>query len=197
MILNIEQNYHNERFEQMSKFIPANQELASNFVNKLSNTLFRDPEVFIEMFNTGLINRKNSDVVAIADELLTVFKGIERKGDKITFLDQGEVAVEDLFIKIEAYKVALQMKRVLSAGVAAGELQLENEIYFDGKGGVLLVDGNSSVSKEKVAKLSDKAYVALGQILNIADFNTEVIATVQDFVNVDASPIINASQVIG
>lgn len=182
----------------MSKFIPVDRERAEAFVERLSNTLFRDPETFIEMFNTGLINRKNSEVVEISDELLTVFKGIERKGDKITFLDQGEIAVDDLFVKLEAYQIALQLKRIFANAVKNGELELHTEFYLDGKGNALDVssEDNKSISKERIAKISNDGYAALAKILNLTEFGPEVIVRVENFVNIDASPVVNAAQVM-
>lgn len=183
------------------RFIIDNEDLAFELDGKLEALPFRNKDTFVQMYNSGLINRKNDQVSAIVDELINAYKGIEKKADGITFLDMGEISADELVARAEAYSLLLRLQRVVKEA-ATNKLIGDGSLVYIGKSnslfrvGETLEDGEKSkdelISNEKLPKVSSAAVEEIGKILEVEDYELSVPFEATMLLAVDSQPVINA-----
>jgi len=181
-------------------FIIANEDLALDFEGKLEGLPFRTKETFVEMYNSGLINRKNEQVSSLVDELIAAYKGIERRADGITFLDMGEISADELVAKAEAYSLLLRLQRVAKDAASNQVIGNDSEVYL-GKGNALYRVGqegenDEAISSEKLPKISVEAVSAVGSILGIEGYELSTPFEATRLLSVQSGPVIAALEAL-
>lgn len=179
-------------------FIIANEDLALEFEGKLEGLPFRTKETFVEMYNSGLINRKNDQVSSLVDELIAAYKGIERRADGITFLDMGEISADELVAKAEAYSLLLRLQRIAKDAASNRLIGDGTQVYL-GKGNALYRidnDGDEAISSERLPKVSAEAVKAMGDILGIENYELSTAFEATRLLGVQSGPVIAALEAL-
>lgn len=189
-----------------NNFIVANEDLAFELDARLEGLPFKTRESFVQMYNSGLINRKNDTVSELVDQLIQAYKGIEKRADGITFLDMGEISADELVAKAEAYSLVLRLQRIAKEAAANRQLNDGSLIYF-GKGNAVYRVGATSeegvkeadqmISSEKLPKVGANAEVAVGEILGIEDYSLSTPFEATKLLGVRSEPVINALSALG
>jgi len=185
----------------MADLIIANEELALELDEKLEQLPFRDRDTFIQMYNSGLINRKNEQVSELVDNLVAAYKGIEKKADGITFLDMGEISADELVARAEAYSLLLRLQRIAKEAASAGQVRDGSLIYL--KGGSIILQGNPEseneslladqvISSEKLPKISNAAVAVVGDILGQSGYNLATPFPANRLLSVQSGPVVEA-----
>ena len=182
-------------------FIIANEDLALDLDGKLEELPFRNKETFVQMYNSGLINRKNDQVASLVDELIAAYKGIERRADGITFLDMGEISADELVAKAEAYSLLLRLQRIAKEA-ASQKLIGDGALVHLGKGNAIyrvgdeLEDGHKDndemISNEKLPKISPEAVSVVGSILGVENYDLSTPFEANRLLAVQSQPVIGA-----
>lgn len=195
------ENYHKSGEMMTDRFIIANEELAFELDAKLEKLPFRDRETFVQMYNSGLVNRKNEEVSKIVDSLIEAYKGIEKKADGITFLDMGEISADELVARAEAYSLLLRLKRIAKEAASENLIGDGSKVYV-GKGnglykvGVTTEDGTKTedqlVSNEKLPKISNTAVSEIGKVLEVENYDLSTAFDATKLLAVESKPVIDA-----
>lgn len=184
-------------------FIIANEDLALELDEKLEQLPFRDRDTFVQMYNSGLINRKNEQVSDLVDELISAYKGIEKRADGITFLDMGEISADELVAKAEAYSLLLRLQRIVKEAANSKQLNDSSKIHLGGKGTAVVRAGERSpedgsvgddqvISSEKLPRISAEAVAVIGGILGIEDFDLSTAFEATKLLGIRSEPVIEA-----
>lgn len=186
-------------------FIIANEELALELDAKLEGLPFRDRDTFIQMYNSGLINRKNEQVAGLVDELIAAYKGIEKRNDGITFLDMGEISADELVAKAEAYSLLLRLQRIAKEAASNQQLRDDSRIYL-GKGNAVFRVGDTTadgsrnedrlISSEKLPRIGSEAVAVIGAILGTENYSLETPFEARKLLGVQSQPVIDALAVL-
>lgn len=195
------ENYHKSGEMMTDRFIIANEELAFELDAKLEKLPFRDRETFVQMYNSGLVNRKNEEVSKIVDSLIEAYKGIEKKADGITFLDMGEISADELVARAEAYSLLLRLKRIAKEAASENLIGDGSKVYV-GKGnglykvGVTTEDGTKTedqlISNEKLPKISNTAVSEVGKVLEVENYDLSTAFDATKLLAVESKPVIDA-----
>ena len=182
-------------------FIIANEDLALELDAKLEELPFRDKDTFVQMYNSGLINRKNDQVSSLVDELIAAYKGIERRTDGIVFLDMGEISADELVARAEAYSLLLRLQRVAKEAAANRQLR-DGSLVYIGKGNILHRAGeqneegrqteDEAISSEKLPRISTEAVAVVGSILGVEDYDLGKPFEANRLLSVRSQPVIDA-----
>jgi len=186
-------------------FIIANEDLALDLDGKLEELPFRNKETFVQMYNSGLINRKNDQVTSLVDELIAAYKGIERRADGITFLDMGEISADELVAKAEAYSLLLRLQRIAKEA-ASQKLIGDGALVHLGRGNAIyrvgdeLEDGHKDndemISNEKLPKISPEAVAVVGSILGVENYDLSTPFEANRLLGVQSQPVIDALSIL-
>jgi len=187
-------------------FIIANEELALELDGKLEQLPFRDRDTFIQMYNSGLINRKNDQVSELVEDLIAAYKGIEKRADGITFLDMGEISADELVAKAEAYSILLRLQRIAKEAAAAGQVR-DGSLIFLSKGNAVIRKGDSSseteelqsdqqISSEKLPKIGNPAVAMIGAILGESDYALTKPFPANRLLSIQSAPVVDALAVL-
>lgn len=183
-------------------FITANENLAQELDERLGALPFRDKGTFVQMYNSGLINRKNEQVSELVDALIAAYKGIEKRPDGITFLDMGEISADELVAKAEAYSLLLRLQRIAKQAAQERLIQQGDRIYI-GKGNLLYKaargEGGSdeSISSEKLPRIGAEAVAVAGTILGIEDYDLKTPFEADRLLAVKSQSVIDALDILG
>lgn len=188
-----------------ASFIPADETLARELDEKLSRLPFRDKDTLVQMYNSGLINRKAPQVAELVDELIVAYKGIEKRADGITFLDGGEIAADELISRAEAYRFVLRLQRIVKDAATAGLVSDSSYIFVANNATVAVLgeesaEGEStkdqSISAEKLPKIDDVVIGYVGQLLRVSDFAFDSPFEATKVLAVHSAPVTDALEVI-
>jgi len=187
-------------------FIIANEELALELDGKLEQLPFRDRDTFIQMYNSGLINRKNEQVSELVEDLIAAYKGIEKRADGITFLDMGEISADELVARAEAYSLLLRLQRIAKEAAAEGLVKDGSQIFVS-KSNVVIRKGDPSsdnenlmhehqISSEKLPKISSAAVAVIGSILGETDYTLTTPFPANRLLSIQSGPVVDALAVL-
>jgi len=188
----------------MANFILGNEERALELDAKLAELPFRDKETLVSMYNSGLINRKNEEVVELVNLMVEAYKGLERRPDEITFLSEGEISSEELLAKSEAFVLLLRVKRILQAASRKGLVSNGTHVYISKAGTVAAIseangeegtDGSAAditVSPEKLPKISKEAWDEAANLLGLTGFGENEAFEAARIFQVNESAVVNA-----
>lgn len=180
-----------DRNRMSQELIPLNEEKAASLEQKLANTFYRDPKSFIQIYNSGVINRSNDEVKTILERILSTYKGIEKRGQEITFLSTNEISVEEILVSANAYRALLQIKRILRDAIAEEHIT-ENESVNINKNGVITKVGEEEIEElpgVKHGSLSNEATKKLRNLLEVDEEASEYEINVHTVLNVNEDAV--------
>lgn len=136
-------------------FLPISEAKAAEFRDRLSKTMFRDPEFFVQVYNNGMINPKHDDVVGIVTEMSEIFRDIRKKGNQIHFIDVDEVLLEETLRALDVWGTFVKMKSALNHLVENDELGSDDDVFFveSDPGYAHVVDESGEIVKLATEKL--------------------------------------------
>lgn len=177
------------------ELIPHNPEKAAALEEKLSQSFYRSPREFIKVYNAGIVNRSNDDVRNILERILETYKGIEKRGNEITFLTVTEIAIEEILVAASAYRAVLQIKRILRDAIAEEHIN-EGSVVTVTKNGAVFVPGEESTEElpgVRHGSLSAEVTAKLRTLLGVDANEAEYKVVVSDVLSVDESPVSEAA----
>lgn len=130
----------------MAAFMANDEAAVQALEEKLSKTLYRTADVFVEHFNAGTINRKHPDNVALATELTQTYRNLKEKNGQLIFIPQDEVILGEVLADLGPLLDALRLKRLLQDAVDSESLSPEDVFFLSpdkGNGTPLREEGDS------------------------------------------------------
>ena len=144
----------------MAQFIPRNQEEADAFNASLSATIFKSVRDFVDFYNSGLINRRNTDVVNILNQLTKIYRDVEEKNGSIVFLTKDEILLDEIMSIIEPWKTIVKVKRELAQAIDKKILSQDSVIAFvKGQSVIFYTTPGPEGNNEELAKLNSERIV--------------------------------------
>lgn len=142
----------------MPNFMPINEASAQALNDRLSQTIFKSAADFVQFYNSGLINKKNVDVSAIADEVTSVFKDVKERGGDLVFLSQQEVYLNEIMDALTPWEILVKAKREAEVLSERGTVTGETILAFSKKhnGFVLMADAEGDLVKVGTEKIFNK-----------------------------------------
>lgn len=114
----------------MSEFMSVSDAKVQELSERLSRTMFKNPEFFVNMYNSGLINKKHEDVSQIAAEMVATFKNIREQNRTLIFLSRQEVFLNEIVETLEDRSVEVHVKREIDSLLSNGSVKNESVIAF-------------------------------------------------------------------
>lgn len=174
-------------------FLPINESKATEFRERLSKTMFRDPEFFVQVYNNGMINPKHDDVVNIVAEMSELYRDIRKKNNQIYFVDVDEVLLDETVRALDTWTIFVKLKSAVSHLVSTGELSNDENIFFvDSDPGYLHVENEagelSRLNTEKLFRNHEDSHT-LRKVCNIGHRREDgsIRTTNAEIQNVDTS----------
>lgn len=102
-------------------YIPVNEERALEFEEELSKSpLFRSTDNFIDIYNSGLINRNNDEIDSVAKEVTTVYKNIDLVNRKFIVKSKSETIAEEFEVLFPHIAFIATLKRIATDVIKDG-----------------------------------------------------------------------------
>lgn len=114
----------------MTRFMIADQAAADRLNTRLADTMFKDTENFVKVYNYGLINRKHPDIQAIVAEVVKSHRNVKATTTELVFVSQEEVALQELTSGLEVYGTAMVIANELKRLVNDDKLQLNDSFFL-------------------------------------------------------------------
>jgi len=95
----------------MAHFLPRDNAEAARLTKELSETMFRSPVDFVTFYNSGLVNKKNPEVMRIVARLREVYRDIEERSGNIIFLTKEEIYLEEIQQRLDFWLNLSKVKR--------------------------------------------------------------------------------------
>lgn len=186
----------------MEHFMAVDEATDQALKAKLAGSIFRSPEAFIEFYNTGVINRKHADVIALAKEISETYRNVEERGGKLTFITQQEIFVDELRKALGPWAVIVRVKRDLNHLLADEALTQNDVIVFSPENKGFILKQNENGDLEKVS--SEKLYSSQEEINEVHEQYSSLAAStegyllfrVSDFTSLDDSFIDQMRQLL-
>ena len=119
----------------MAKFMPVDDQKAQILHEKLAQTIFKSPDDFVNFYNTDLINKKNKDVIAFVEEILSTYRDVRELGGDLIFVSKQEVHVGELLVGLSNWELLIKIKRELTRLLNDKVLTEDSTIHFPLKSG--------------------------------------------------------------
>lgn len=113
----------------MATLLTRDEAKARQLDEDLKETFFGSAEKFVELYSEGWINRTNSDIQAIAQQVVDTYQNVQLKGRDIVFVSQTEVMVNEVIDGLAPWKHLTKIKRALNDayGDSDGDIYLTTE----------------------------------------------------------------------
>lgn len=177
----------------MANFMPTDETKAQELTNRLSQTIFRSPEDFINFYNTGIINRKHADVTALVKEIVEVYRNVEERGGQLIFISKQEIYIDELLRTLSPWAVIVRVKRDVTQLLADETLSQDDAVVFSPEVRGFILHQTEDGKLEKVN--SEKLYSSHDEIKKIHDLYStlgesakgDLLFRVSDFTELDDS----------
>lgn len=110
--------------------MPIDDNQSQNLVNRLSQTIFKSPEDFVNYYNSGLINKRHEDVTSIVNELVTTYRNVKEQGGKILFISKNEIYLNELLTTLSDWEPVIKIKRDVRTLINEGVITEDSVIVF-------------------------------------------------------------------
>lgn len=139
----------------MSNFIPRDENKARLLEEHLSTTPFNSSKNFVDFYNSGIINKRNPEVVKVLDLLSEAYKDIDEKSGKIVFLSKAEIMLDETFDLLAPWTAIVKLKREVQQGINDGVINGETVVAF--------IEGQNQIHYATVDEdTNEEVFVALG-----------------------------------
>lgn len=131
----------------MVKFIPVSDESAQKLNESLAATVFKTPAGFVEIYNSGIINKRHDSIQAVVENMVKTFKNVKERGGVFIFTSEQEVNLEEALEELRKWGPIVKLKRELSDLVANEDIGATEIIYFNEATAGVFVDRESDTIK--------------------------------------------------
>lgn len=120
----------------MPHFIPTDSAKAEALNARLSSTVFKNYDHFVELYNSDLIAKKKPEVIQLVEEIENSFKNISHEGGKLIFISENEILLDEIFENLTPWITLVKIKREINNLVESNEvdLDIEDNIVFRDQG---------------------------------------------------------------
>lgn len=184
--------------------IPVSEERVAELDAHLKGAgkgLFESPEAFINLYNSGIMNKSNDEVKETTQRIVETYKNIREQSSEIVFLSEAEVALNEVRTALEPWYIVASLKRVVADLVEDGVLRENDEIAFGTKRDIGYVlksetstdeQGQQSIVLEKVGK--EKLFTRAEQIETVFEGENKII---RDAYDADEAVVFTVREVLG
>lgn len=109
-------------------FIVRDEAAAEELKQELASGFFQSPEMFVRLYNEGLINRGNEQVDDIAKRLPKIYKDVVLSNRTLNLLTVEEVALAEIDSSLTYWKAFVALRKAVE--VAEGLIGPEEHIAF-------------------------------------------------------------------
>lgn len=121
----------------MAHLIPHDPQKAQELDKMMSETLFRDVDSFIQLYNSGIITRKHKDNKKFADLIVDTYKNIEERRNQLGFISEEEIIIKESSALLTTWAVLTRLKRQFKEAVDANVISETETLVIDSDGNVL------------------------------------------------------------
>lgn len=136
----------------MTRFIPRDQLSADQLAEKLDKTIFKNVDVFVEYYNSGIINRTNEDTKETVREIIETFKDVREKKGKLTFISEHEVLVDEAIAKLHQWATLVRVRREVEDAIEEGVISSDSTL-ITGDGFLLVGATNEETGEEEFVNI--------------------------------------------
>lgn len=94
--------------------------------------LFDSPLAFINLYNSGIINKSNEEVKETARRIVETYKNLREQYNEIVFLSEAEVALQEIRESLEPWHIVAPLKRIVEDLVNEDVISLQSDIALSG-----------------------------------------------------------------
>lgn len=124
----------------------ADQAVEQDLRASLEGTLFQTPEKFIEIYNSGIVNRRNDEVSSIANKVAEAYLNIELVGNKLATISTDAISLKTIASGYEKWSVIVAVKNAINSAKSDG-VEADAFILVDSKGKGKLFAYSTSVDE--------------------------------------------------
>lgn len=193
------------------KLSATNQSTAEALENEFSQTLFQSAEQFIQAYNSGMVNRRNTTIADLAHKVEEAYRNIELSGGELTAISTDAISLNEINEAYTRWSVIVAVRNAIR-DFETKNSQVESFILSDeGKKGSLLAVTKVEIATEddefdsdasesltsyeftpivKVARNAEAAAEALGDLadlVEIEDFVAPVVTIRPSIRDVDTT----------
>lgn len=184
----------------MPHFMPIQQDKADALNERLSKTVFKNYNQFVEAYNEGFINVKNDKVVELVQNITEIFKNVTHENGKLVFISENEVLLSEILVGLGPWTSIIKVKRELNNLIEADELNEDETIVFTSNGiGFIYAEKTKEDGSKVFAKVgTEKHFKRQAEVLELfndissyagedLDSDEEYYFKVSDFTRADDS----------
>lgn len=120
--------------------IPFSEEKAEAVRVRFENTLYRDVEVFINMYNSGVLNRQFADTKELLELVEDSYSNVSVGGNAVAVKTETEIAADKLYKVFGSWKALSVLRRELTSSIDLGRFSMDSVLHIDKKGFIRVVD---------------------------------------------------------
>lgn len=170
----------------MTRFIPRDQFSADRLAEKLDKTIFKNVDVFVEYYNSGIINRTNEDTKETVREIIETFKDVREKKGKLTFISEHEVLVDEAIAKLHQWSTLVRVRREVEDAIEEGVISPDSTLVTV-DGSLLVSTTNEDTNEEELVNIgADKLKSNELEVLESVAFDNS-----DGVLSISASDILN------
>lgn len=123
----------------MTRFIPRDTTRAEALETRLSQTIFQNPDTFVQYYNSGMINRTNDETKEIVKELVETFKDVRERKSKLAFISVNEILLDEALTALTPWSTLVRVKREVSDAVQEKTIDTESTLLITEDGNILVI----------------------------------------------------------
>lgn len=133
----------------------ADQAVEQDLRTSLEGTLFQTPEKFIEIYNSGIVNRRNDEVSSIANKVAEAYLNIELSGNELATISTDAISLKTIASSYEKWNVIVAVKNAIN-NAKSNDVEADAFILVDSKGKGKLFAYSTSVDEVETSEYDEE-----------------------------------------
>ena len=167
------------------KLSATNQAAAEALEAEFAKTLFQNAEQFVQTYNSGMVNKRNSAIAELAAKVEDTYRNIELVGGELTTISTDAISLNEIGEAYARWSVIVATRNAIR-DFAATNTQVEGFILSDeNKKGYLLAVTKVEIDSDEMEELSDYEaealasyeFVPLAKVAKNAEAATEALGS--------------------
>ena len=152
--------------------IPYNEEKRARADEIIGKTLYRDPSVFINMYNAGVLNKQFDETKELVELIKNTYNNVTVAGSTISIRSAEELMTENLSTLFDSWRALSKLRREINDSISANKIDRNTVLYVDNLGYVKVVDTeNKKLNNIGFSKMLEKG---VNQLLRNSSVNNGV-----------------------
>lgn len=152
--------------------IPYDEEQRAKTVEIIGSTLYREPSVFINMYNAGVLNKQFDETKNLVELIKNTYSNVTVAGSTISIKTAEELMTEKLSVLFDSWRALSKLRRELDDSINANKIDRNTVLYVDNLGYVKIVDTeNKKLNNSGLSKMLEKG---VHQLLRNSSVNNGV-----------------------